>query len=389
MIDVNQHIDSKTETGTVTALPIRVLLAAGGTGGHVYPAIAIADAVKSLSSESDVLFVGTRDRMEWQTVPDAGYDIKSVWISGFHRRLTPQNLLFPVKLAVSLIQSFSILKRFKPDVVVACGGFAAGPIGWVAAKLGFPIAIQEQNSYPGVTNRLLAKHASKIFTAFKAAEEYLPKEKIELTGNPVRSSLSVSDKKEALESYGFSPKKPVLLILGGSGGALAINEAIKSQLDVLLNDYGLQVIWQTGKKYYDDLSNTIDLDKYPNLRIMGYIDDMPAAYGAATLVLTRAGASTCSELMTIGKPSVLVPSPNVAGDHQTKNASAMVDEGASVLISEVELESALNNQIPNLLEDDEKLDEMSEAALKLARPDASVTIAEQLFNLVKQTKSDE
>lgn len=389
MIDVNQHIDSKTETGTVTALPIRVLLAAGGTGGHVYPAIAIADAVKSLSSESDVLFVGTRDRMEWQTVPDAGYDIKSVWISGFHRRLTPQNLLFPVKLAVSLIQSFSILKRFKPDVVVACGGFAAGPIGWVAAKLGFPIAIQEQNSYPGVTNRLLAKHASKIFTAFKAAEEYLPKEKIELTGNPVRSSLSVSDKKEALESYGFSPKKPVLLILGGSGGALAINEAIKSQLDVLLNEYGLQVIWQTGKKYYDDLSNTIDLDKYPNLRIMGYIDDMPAAYGAATLVLTRAGASTCSELMTIGKPSVLVPSPNVAGDHQTKNASAMVDEGASVLISEDELESALSNQIPNLLEDDEKLDEMSEAALKLARPDASVTIAEQLFNLVKQTKSDE
>jgi len=389
VIDVNQHIDSQTESSTLTALPIRVLLAAGGTGGHVYPAIAIADAVKSLSSESDVLFVGTRDRMEWQTVPDAGYDIKSVWISGFHRRLTPQNLLFPVKLAVSLIQSFSILKRFKPDVVVACGGFAAGPIGWVAAKLGYPIAIQEQNSYPGVTNRLLAKHASKIFTAFKAAEQYLPKDKIELTGNPVRSSLSVSDKKEALENYGFSPKKPVLLILGGSGGALAINEAIKSQLDLLLNDYGLQVIWQTGKKYYDDLSNAIDLGKYPNLRLMGYIDDMPAAYGAATLVLTRAGASTCSELMTIGKPSVLVPSPNVAGDHQTKNASAMVDEGASLLIPEDELKSALENQIPNLLDDDEKLDKMSEAALKLARPDASVTIAEQLFKLVKQTQSDE
>lgn len=389
MIDVNQHIDSKTETGNVNVLPIRVLLAAGGTGGHVYPAIAIADAVKSLSSESDVLFVGTRDRMEWQTVPDAGYDIKSVWISGFHRRLTPQNLLFPVKLAVSLIQSFSILKRFKPDVVVACGGFAAGPVGWVAAKLGFPIAIQEQNSYPGVTNRLLAKHASKIFTAFKAAEQYLPNEKIELTGNPVRSSLSISDKKEALENYGFSSEKPVLLILGGSGGALAINEAIKTQLDALLNDYGLQVIWQTGKKYYDDLSNAIDLDKYPYLRLMGYIDDMPAAYAAATLVLTRAGASTCSELMTIGKPSVLVPSPNVAGDHQTKNASAMVDEGASLLIPENELESALRDQIPNLLEDDERLNKMSEAALKLAKPDASVTIAEQLFKLVKQKQSDE
>ena len=384
MTDIKQHIDAQTGTGSKAVSPIRILLAAGGTGGHVYPAIAIADAVTSLSPDSEVLFVGTRDRMEWQAVPGAGYDIKSVWISGFHRRLTPQNLLFPLKLIVSLMQSFSILKRFKPDIVVACGGFAAGPVGWVAAKLGLPIAIQEQNSYPGVTNRLLAKHAAKIFTAFEAADQYLPKQKIELTGNPVRTSLSVSDKDEALKHYGFTGDKPVLLILGGSGGAKAINKAVASQLDSLHNDSGIQIIWQTGKKYHCELSGSIDEETYPNLRLLGYVDDMPAAYGAATLVLTRAGASTCSELMMIGKPSVLVPSPNVAGDHQTKNAAAMVDEGASLLIAEDELEDALTGHIPDLMNNDVRLQEMSDAALKLSKPNAATTIANELFELAKQ-----
>lgn len=381
MKNINQHTGAHTGTSNVS--PTRILLAAGGTGGHVYPAIAIADAVKKLSSGSDVLFVGTRDRMEWQAVPGAGYNIKSVWISGFHRRLTPQNLLFPIKLMVSLVQSYSILKRFKPDIVVACGGFAAGPVGWVAAKLGIPLAIQEQNSYPGVTNRLLAKNAVKIFTAFEAAEQYLPKEKIELTGNPVRSSLSVSDKSEALTHFGFSSDKPVLLILGGSGGALAINDAVAARLDILHNDAGLQIIWQCGKKYYDEILESFDLDAYPNLKLMGYIDDMPAAYGAATLVLTRAGASTCSELMMIGKPSVLVPSPNVAGDHQTKNAAAMVAEGASLLILEEELEEALTDRVPSILKDEGKLAKMSGAALDLAKPGAAKQIADKLFELTK------
>jgi len=385
--ETKQHTDAQTGTSDVS--PMRILLAAGGTGGHVYPAIAIADAVKTLSSDSDVLFVGTRDRMEWKAVPGAGYDIKSVWISGFHRRLTPQNLLFPVKLMVSLIQSYSILKRYKPDVVVACGGFAAGPVGWVAAKLGVSLAIQEQNSYPGVTNRLLAKNASKIFTAFEAAGQYLPKDKIELTGNPIRSSLSVNDKTDALNHFRLSSDKPVLLILGGSGGALAINDAVADRLEELHNTNELQIIWQCGKKYYDKLSKSIDTNAYPNLRLLGYIDDMPAAYGAATLVLTRAGASTCSELMMIGKPSVLVPSPNVAGDHQTKNAAAMVAEGASLLIAENDLEEALTNRVPALLEDEEKLQKMSDAALKLAKPNASKQIAEQLFELAKQKKTHE
>lgn len=387
MNTVKQHTDA--QTGTTSSSPIRLLLAAGGTGGHVYPAIAIADAARELSADSDVLFVGTRDRMEWQAVPGAGYDIKSVWISGFHRRLTPQNLLFPIKLMVSLVQSFSILKRFKPDVVVACGGFAAGPVGWVAAKIGIPLVIQEQNSYPGVTNRMLAKHAKKIFTAFDAAKEYLPKDKIELTGNPVRDSLKVRDKADALNQFGFSDDKPVLLVLGGSGGAKALNDAMAANLDSLHHEKNLQIIWQCGKKYYDDLSGNINKKDYPNLRLLGYINDMPAAYGAATLVLTRAGASTCSELMMIGKPSVLVPSPNVAGDHQTKNAKAMVDNGASVLIRENELNETLTSQLSEILFDEEKLTDMSEASLSLAKPDAAIQIAKQLFELAKRSPTNE
>lgn len=386
MINENRHIDAQPGT---TRKPLRVLLAAGGTGGHVYPAIAIADALKGLHEDSEVLFVGTRDRMEWQAVPNAGYDIKSVWISGFHRRLTPQNLLFPVKLFISLLQSLSIVRRFKPDVVVACGGFAAGPVGWVAAKLGIPLAIQEQNSYPGVTNRILAKQAFKIFTAFEVAEQFLPKHKIELTGNPVRSSLTVSDKQEALDHFGFSDDQPVLLVLGGSGGAKALNDAIAARLDELHNESGIQIIWQCGKKYHEYLSSTISEEDYPNLRLLGYINNMPAAYGAATLVLTRAGASTCSELMIIGKPSALVPSPNVAGDHQTKNAAAMVNEGASVLISEEELEDALTGRVPVLIQNNDKLRNMSKAALTLAKPDAAKKIATQLFELAKRNITHE
>lgn len=379
---VKQHTDA--QTGTINYPPVRMLLAAGGTGGHVYPAIAIADAVRELNPDSEVLFVGTRDRMEWQAVPGAGYDIKSVWISGFHRRLTPQNLLFPIKLIVSLMQSYSILKRFKPDVVVACGGFAAGPVGWVAAKIGIPLVIQEQNSYPGVTNRILTKDALKIFTAFEAAEQFLPKDKIELTGNPVRGNLMMRDKQEALEEFGFSNDIPVLLVLGGSGGAKALNDAMAANIDSLHHKQGLQIIWQCGKKYYEDLSAKINEEDYPNLRLLGYIDDMPAAYGAATLVLTRAGASTCSELMMIGKPSVLVPSPNVAGDHQTKNAKAMVENGASILIRENELNEALTGDMAEILTDEEKLKNMSESALKLAKPDAAKQIATHLFKLSKR-----
>lgn len=375
---------SSEKMDKVTRGPIRVLLAAGGTGGHVYPAISIADAVCEVSPQSDVLFVGTRDRMEWQAVPDAGYTIKSVWISGFHRRLTAQNLLFPLKLIISLIQSRSILKRFMPDVVVSCGGFAAGPIGWVAAKMSIPIVIQEQNSFPGVTNRLLSKHADQIFTAFEAAAEFLPKEKIRLTGTPVRSGMDVEHKTEALNHFNFSKDKPVLLILGGSGGALALNNAMEHALNTLHNEMDIQIIWQCGDKYYEGVSSEIDEADYPNLKLLGYIDNMPAAYGAADLVLTRAGAGTCSELMMIGKPSILVPSPNVAGDHQTKNAKSMAQNGASVLIDESELKETIAEEIKRIILDETILNQMSKAALSLAKPNAANEIAETLFEIAER-----
>ena len=373
---------SSTDTPAVAGGPIRVLLAAGGTGGHVYPAIAIADAIKDRSPDSEILFVGTRDRMEWQTVPKSGYEIKSVWISGFHRRLTPQNLLFPVKLLTSIIQSYSILNSFKPDVVISCGGFAAGPIGWVAAKKGIPIVIQEQNSYPGVTNKLLAKHASMIFTAFEDAADYLPKEKISLTGNPVRKQLTKSDRSVSLEQFGFKKKRPVLLVLGGSGGALALNNAIKEHIEELHDSLGIQIIWQCGKKYYDGLKQTVDVEEFSGLKLVPYIENMPAAYSAADLVLTRAGASTCSELMLLGQPAILVPSPNVAGDHQSKNAQSMVDAGAAVRLNEKKLVGKLPDTVKQIIFDHEKLNKMSKAMSGLAKPNAASTIAKEIFTLV-------
>lgn len=380
---------SSVQKESQSSSSIRVLLAAGGTGGHVYPAISIADAVSKFNPHSEILFVGTRDRMEWQAVPGAGYKIKSVWISGFHRRLTPQNLLFPVKLMVSLVQSTSIIKKFRPHVVVSCGGFAAGPIGWVASKMGIPLVIQEQNSYPGVTNRMLAKKALKIFTAFEAAETFFPPDKITLTGNPVRKGLNAQDKEQALKQFNLNDTKPVLLVLGGSGGALALNSAMAHSLKRLHNELDIQIIWQCGKKYYDQLSSLINEADYPNMKLLSYIDNMPAAYGAADLVLTRAGAGTCSELMIIGKPSILVPSPNVAGDHQTKNAKSMVENGASLLIPESELKDSITEKIEQLIFDKTALERMSKAALSLAKPDAAKLIAEEIFEIAEEKRKNE
>ncbi len=369
---------SSTDTHTSAVNAPRVLIAAGGTGGHVYPGIAIADAVKELHPDADLLFAGSRDRMEWQSVPKAGYDIKSIWISGFHRRLTPQNLLFPAKLATSLLQSYSILKKFRPDVVLCCGGFASGPIGWVAAKMGIPLILQEQNSYPGVTNKLLAKHADVIFTAFEDAAGHLPAEKVVLTGNPIRSAFDQTDRKEAFSHFGLNELHPVLLVLGGSGGAKSINDAVERHLHQLHNEFGLQVIWQCGQKYFGDLQARIDVKNLENLRLLEFIDNMPAAYEAADLVLSRAGALSCSELMLTGTPSILVPSPNVAGDHQTKNAASMVDSQAAVLLKDAEVKEQLANVVDSLIFDKEQLQKMSSAARSLARPHAAMNIAKEI-----------
>ncbi len=361
----------------------RILIAAGGTGGHVYPAIAIADALKAQNSETEIQFVGTKDHMEWKAVPKAGYEIANVWISGFHRRFTAKNLMFPIKLITALTQSFGILNKFKPDVVVSCGGYVAGPVGWVAGKKSIPVVIQEQNSFPGVTNRLLAKFAYKIFTAFEEADRFFPASKTQITGNPTRSTLTQVEKKTGLNAFGFDDSKPVLLIMGGSGGARTINEAIKENLDELHNKAGLQIIWQCGSRYVDALKAEVDESAYPNLRLTAFIDSMPEAYAAADLVISRAGASSCSEFMLIGMPSVLIPSPNVAGDHQTQNAQAMVDAGASQLIKDNNAVDTVAELVTSLINDQQKLKEMNKAAVALAKPDAAKTIATEILELAK------
>ena len=362
----------------------RILIAAGGTGGHVYPAIAIADAIKNENADSEILFVGTKDHMEWKAVPKAGFKIKSVWISGFHRRLTLKNMLFPLKLVTSIVQSFGIVSSFKPQVMVACGGYAAGPVGWVAGKRGVKVVIQEQNSFPGVTNRMLAKFASRIFKAFKEAAKYLPSDKIVESGNPTRNTLDKVEKKVGLNSFNFDDSKPVLMVLGGSGGARSINEAVKENLDKLSD---LQVIWQCGSRYIDALMKEVDLENNKNIRLTAFIDNMPEAYAAADLIVSRAGASSCSEFMMTGKPSVLIPSPNVAGDHQTQNAQSMVDAGASELLKDADAVNALPELVHSLIKNQEKLKEMNKAALRLAKPDAAKMIAKEILELAKSKNS--
>ncbi len=382
-----KNISSHDGPGSAVMGNTKVLIAAGGTGGHVYPAIAIADALREQSNDIEILFVGTKNHMEWQTVSKAGYNINSIWISGFHRRFTLKNLLFPIKLGTSIIQSFAILKKFNPDIVISCGGYVAGPVGWVATKTGIPLVIQEQNSFPGVTNRLLGKSAQLVFTAFDDAKKYFSEDKIRLLGNPTRKSLNQADRTQALQTFDFTDQKKTLLILGGSGGARSINQAMQKHIETLHNDFGLQIIWQCGKLYYDKLSSKIKPRQYDNLRLKDFIHDMPAAYAAADLVISRAGALSCSELALTGKPSILVPSPNVAGDHQTKNAQSMVDKGAANLLTDDQLENELTNTIQEIIDNKQQLNKMSNSARQLARPDASEEIATEILKLAKKSKA--
>lgn len=384
MHSMTKDISSQDKPATSAMSSPRVLIAAGGTGGHVYPAIAIADALSEANAETEILFIGTKDHMEWDAVPKAGYDIKSIWISGFHRRITLKNMLFPVKLGSSLVQSWAILSQFEPDVVVSCGGFASGPVGWVASKKNIPLVLQEQNSYPGVTNRILAKKARKIFTAFRDADRYLPAEKTEMAGNPTRKNLVEADRQAAYEQFEFEKSKKTLLVLGGSGGAKSINEAMTANIDRLHNDMDLQIIWQCGSRYYDELHMELHTEAYEELRLVDFLHNMPEAYAVADLVVSRAGALSCSELALTGKPSILVPSPNVAGDHQSKNARSMTDEGAAEILDDSEVKDNLARLVEKLIFDQEKLKEMQQAALKLAKPDAAGDIAREILEIANK-----
>ena len=359
----------------------RIILSGGGTGGHIYPAIAIANELSLRYPDAKFLFVGAKDRMEMDKVPQAGYQIEGLWISGIQRKLTLKNLSFPFKLISSLFKSRKIIKRFKPNVVIGTGGFASGPLLQVATSKKIPSLIQEQNSFPGITNKLLSKKTNKICVAYDGLERFFPEDKIIKTGNPVRQGLLDIDSKrdEAQNMFSLEQDKKTLFVLGGSLGARRINELIEKELDFILS-LNIQVIWQCGKLYYDKYkiySNT------KHVQVHEFINNMDFAYAASDIIISRAGASSVSELCIVGKPVIFIPSPNVAEDHQTKNAMAIVNENAALLINEADLEVDFENKFSQLMLSVEKQNELSENIKKLALVNATKQIADEVEKLLK------
>ena len=358
----------------------RFIISGGGTGGHIYPAVAIANELKFRFPEAEFLFVGAKDKMEMQKVPQAGYAIKGLWISGIQRKLTIDNMMFPFKLLSSLWNSFKIIKSFKPDVVIGTGGFASGAVLKVASMLGIPTVIQEQNSYPGITNKLLAKKANKICVAYENLEKFFPKDKMILTGNPVRQDLiNEASKSEAIAHFKLDANKKTVLVLGGSLGARKINQLIEKELGFLLSQ-NIQIIWQCGKLYLNDYSKYNEKD---NVQVVAFIDRMDLVYAAADLVISRSGASSVSELCIVGKPTIFIPSPNVAEDHQTKNAKAISDINGAILIKESELEAQFETVFIDLFSNESKQVELSENIKKLAKPNATKDIVEEIVKLIR------
>lgn len=359
---------------------IKFIISGGGTGGHIYPAIAIANELRSRFPKAEFLFVGAQDKMEMQKVPQAGYAIKGLWIAGLQRKFTLQNLLFPVKLLSSLLKSRAIIKSFKPDVVIGTGGFASGPLLQMANSLNIPTLIQEQNSYPGITNKLLSKKANKICVAYENLERFFPKEKMILTGNPVRQDLIAIDskRKEAIKFFNLDPSKKTLLILGGSLGARRVNQLIEKELGFFAS-HKLQIIWQCGKFYLDEYK------KYDsnNVQVLAFIDRMDLVYAAADFVISRAGASSVSELSIVGKPVLFIPSPNVAEDHQTKNAKSIVDKNGALMIKESELDENFNTIFSDLVTNENLQKQLSENIKKLAKVNATKDIVDEIVKLIK------
>lgn len=364
----------------------RILFAGGGTGGHVYPAIAIADAIRRIEPDAIIEFAGTRDRMEWEAVPKAGFKIHPISISGFYRGQPMRNLTLPLKIAKSMKESFALVREFQPDVAVGTGGYVSGPVLLAASLKGVPIVIQEQNAYAGLTNRLLGKRAQRIHVAFVEAKDYLPSGRCVYSGNPIRRELLLAEAEEGLDHYGIPPYSFVLAVLGGSLGSRAINEAVARNMESLLQEENVFVIWQSGKQYFEEMRERVA--EHPRLRLLEYIDRMDLTYAAADLAVSRSGAITCTELMVTGTPSILVPSPNVAEDHQTHNARSMANSGAAVLLPETELEARLAAEFNELRKNPKRLREMSEAALQIARPKAAEEIAEDVLLLAQRGKGE-
>jgi UDP-N-acetylglucosamine--N-acetylmuramyl-(pentapeptide) pyrophosphoryl-undecaprenol N-acetylglucosamine transferase len=364
---------------------IRIIISGGGTGGHLFPAIAIANALKRLKPGAEILFVGATGRMEMQKVPEAGYEITGLPVAGFVRGMSLKNVSVVCKLFHSMLKARKIIRRFKPDVVVGVGGYASGPVLKQAQRMNIPTLIQEQNSYAGVTNKLLAKKAGKICVAYEGMEKYFPKDKIILTGNPVRLAFDnlVSLKAEALEHFKLDSSMPVILVLGGSLGAGTINSSVGGGIGAV-EEAGAQMIWQTGSHYYDRMRETIDAAATNNIRVTGFISRVDLAYAAADIIISRAGAGTISELALVGKPVILVPSPNVAEDHQTHNAMALVTREAAVLVTDAAAPAELITTALTLLIDSARREKLSGNIRRLAIRDADDVIAREVLKLINR-----
>tara|TARA_R110000751_G_scaffold12457_5_gene42788 strand:- start:13220 stop:14314 length:1095 start_codon:yes stop_codon:yes gene_type:complete len=359
----------------------RFILSGGGTGGHIYPAIAIANELKVRYPDAEFLFVGAKDRMEMEKVPQAGYKIEGLWISGLQRKLTFKNLMFPFKVISSLIKAAKIVRNFKPNAVVGTGGFASGPLLKVASGKGIACVLQEQNSFAGITNKLLANKVAKICVAYDGMEKFFPKDKIIKTGNPVRGDLvsMVENKEEALSFFGLQPGKTTLLVLGGSLGARRVNILIEKNLP-FFKEQGIQVVWQSGKLYYEEYKKYDSGD----VKVMAFLNRMDLAYGAADIIISRAGAGSVSELCIVGKPVIFIPSPNVAEDHQTKNAQSLVDKNAAIMVKETELDEKFGTVFSDLVNNEHLSRKLGVNIKKLAMPNATKEIVDEIEKLLVQ-----
>ena len=361
---------------------LRIIISGGGTGGHIFPAVSIANAIKAKRPDAKILFVGAKGRMEMQRVPAAGYEIKGLPICGFDRKHLLKNFAVLFRIWKSQRMAKKIIKDFKPMAAVGVGGYASGPTLNVCASKGIPCLIQEQNSYAGVTNKLLAKKAQKICVAYEGMERFFPADKIIMTGNPVRQNVlsTTLTKEEARKKFGLDTEKKTILLVGGSLGARTINESVLQNLDIIEKS-GVQFIWQTGKYYHESIINQLKDKDLPMLKVTDFISDMGAAYQAADLVISRAGASSISEFCLIGKPVILVPSPNVAEDHQTKNAMALVNKDAAIYVKDADAPAVLIKKAVGIVEDAKKLASMSENIKKLGLKNSADVIADEVIKL--------
>jgi len=367
--------------------PLRIIISGGGTGGHIFPAVAIANALKKLDPAAEILFVGANGRMEMEKVPAAGYKIIGLDIQGIQRKAVWKNIMFPIKLINSISKAAKIIKDFKPDAAVGVGGYASGPLLYAASLKGIPTLIQEQNSYAGITNKWLSKKAQKICVAFDEMDKFFPAEKIIKTGNPVRrESVDINGRvEEALHNFQLSPNKKTILVTGGSLGARTLNNSILAGLDKLIAA-DVQLIWQTGKVYYKGIMERLGENYHPNIRILEFLNRMDLAYAAADVIISRAGAGTIAELCIVGKPVILVPSPNVAEDHQTKNAMALLQNNAAVFVTDVDAPEKLVPQVLELLKNKDEQAKLSANISKLALPNADEVIAQHVIEIINENR---